>query len=51
MRSFFEDESANVPGFYMNRIRSDWRGYCDALPSGALYHDQNAYLRSTAAMA
>jgi hypothetical protein len=47
MRAFFEGESTTVPNFYVDRIRSDLRGYWNALPAGALYHDQNAYLRST----
>ena len=48
MRAFFEGESTTVPSFYVNRIRDDLQGYWDALPAGALDHDQNAYLRSTA---
>jgi hypothetical protein len=47
MRAFFDGESTTVPSFYVNRIRSDLRGYWRALPPNALYHDQNAYLRST----
>jgi len=47
MRAFFEGESTTVPRFYIDRIRSDLRGYWNALPSDALFHDQNAYLRST----
>ena len=47
MRAFFEGDSTTVPSFYVDRIRSDLRGYWDALPANALYHDQNAYLRST----
>lgn len=49
MRAFFEGQSATVPSFYVNRIRNDLRGYWDALPKDALYHDQNAYLRSSVA--
>jgi len=48
MRAFFEGESTTVPSFYVNRIRNDLQGYWDALPAGALDHDQNAYLQSTA---
>ena len=48
MRAFFEGESTIVPRFYVDRIRNDLQGYWDALPKDALYHDQNAYLRSTA---
>jgi hypothetical protein len=51
MRAFFEGESTTVPRFYVDRIRADLREYWDALPEDALYHDQNAYLRSTAAPA
>jgi len=48
LRAFFDGETATVPRFYVDRIRDDLRGYWDALPEDALYHDQNAYLRSSA---
>jgi hypothetical protein len=48
MRAFFDGESATVPRFYLDRIRRDLQGYWDALPADALFHDPNAYLRSTA---
>jgi hypothetical protein len=47
MRAFFEGESVTVPRFYVDRIRRDLQGYWDALPADALFHDPNAYLRST----
>jgi hypothetical protein len=48
LRAFFDGETATVPRFYVDKIREDLRGYWDALPEDALYHDQNAYLRSSA---
>lgn len=48
LRAYFEGETATVPSFYVDRIRDDLRGYWDALPKGALFHDQNAYLGSMA---
>ena len=48
LRAFFDGETATVPRFYVDRIRDDLQGYWDALPEDALYHDQNAYLRSSA---
>ncbi|HLB10385.1 MAG TPA: hypothetical protein VK617_12670 [Gemmatimonadaceae bacterium] len=47
LRAFFDGETATVPRFYVDKIREDLRGYWDALPEDALYHDQNAYLRSS----
>jgi hypothetical protein len=46
LRHFFEQETSEVPQFYVDRVRKElgllWRW----LPKGALCHDPNAYLRS-----
>ena len=48
LRRFFEGETATVPRFYSDQVRSDLGSLWDALPAGALSHDQNAYLRTQA---
>lgn len=45
-RPFFEQETTELPEFYINKIRSDLGPFWDWLPEGALYHDPNAYLKS-----
>lgn len=51
MRSFFEGETPTVPTFYADRVRRDLGPLWASLPTGALDHDPNAYLKahSTAA--
>jgi hypothetical protein len=51
LRRFFEGESAEPPTFYTDRVRRDLGPWWDALPVGALRHDQNAYLKSHEAVA
>ena len=46
-RSFFEQETEEIPGFFVERIRTDLGEFWDWLPKGAINHDPNAYLRST----
>lgn len=46
IRSFIEGESTRLPQFYEDRVRASLGPLWDALPDGALMHDQNAYLRS-----
>lgn len=46
VRRFVESETTSVPAFYENRVRRDLGPLWDWLPSGALEHDPNAYLRS-----
>ena len=43
---YFEGESDALPAHYENRIRRGLGRFFDALPPGALAHDQNAYLHS-----
>ena len=45
-RAFFEQETEAVPPFYVDRIRRDLGPINDWLPDGALFHDQNAFLKS-----
>jgi len=46
MRRFFEGETADVPAFYVDRVRRDLGPLFERLPAGALDHDPNAYLKS-----
>jgi hypothetical protein len=48
VRSYLEGETDVLPAFYRNRIRRDLGPLYEYLPEGALYHDPNAYLESTA---
>jgi len=49
VRRYFEGQSTELPDFYLSKIRSGLGAFWDALPEGALSHDQNAYLRSQSA--
>nr|WP_298686962.1 radical SAM protein [uncultured Dongia sp.] len=51
VRQFIEGQSPELPKFYSNRIRKSLGSLWDALPEGALMHDQNAYLNSQGATA
>jgi len=46
IRRFIEGESTRLPQFYEDRVRVSLGPLWDALPDGALMHDQNAYLKS-----
>ncbi|MFQ5675763.1 MAG: B12-binding domain-containing radical SAM protein [bacterium] len=45
-RDFFEQETEEVPQFFVDWIKKDLGPLWEWLPEGALYHDQNAYLKS-----
>ena len=45
-RAYFEQETTELPQFYINWIRKDLGPLWDWLPEGALYYDPNAYLKS-----
>lgn len=47
-RAYFEGESTVLPPFYLNIIEKDLGKWWDWLPEGAVYHDQNAYLKKQA---
>ncbi len=44
-RAFFEGETTQIPDFYINLIKKDLGVWWKWLPEGAIYHDQNAYLK------
>jgi hypothetical protein len=45
-RRFYEQETSELPQFYVDRVRKELGVLWEWLPEGALYHDPNAYLRS-----
>jgi hypothetical protein len=45
-RRFYEQETRELPQFYVDRIRKELGLLWQWLPKGALCHDPNAYLRS-----
>ena len=45
-RAYFEQETTELPQFYINRIRKDLGPLWEWLPDGALHYDSNAYLKS-----
>ena len=47
-RQYFEQETTELPQFYMNIIKKELGPLWNWLPDGAIYHDQNAYLNSVA---
>ena len=46
MRRFYDGESRQLPTFYRDKLRRSLGALWEILPSGALMHDQNAYLKS-----
>lgn len=46
VRRYFEQETTELPQFYVDRVRKDLGPLWEWLPQGALYHDPNAYLKS-----
>jgi hypothetical protein len=46
VRRYFEGETTELPQFYLDQVREDLGPLWQWLPPGALYHDQNAYLKS-----
>jgi len=45
-RHFFEQETNELPRFYVDRVRKELGLLWEWLPEGALCHDPNAYLKS-----
>ncbi len=43
-RPYFEQETTQLPRFYLDMVRKDLGPLWDWLPEGALHHDPNAYL-------
>ena len=48
MQRYFEGETTDIPDFWLDRLRRTTGPLYGYLPPGALHHDQNAYLKSTA---
>jgi hypothetical protein len=46
LRRFLEQETTEIPEYFVGRIRKDLGEFWDWLPDGAIYHDPNAYLLS-----
>ena len=46
LRRYFEQETTELPRFYMELAQKDLGRLWQALPEGALHHDPNAYLKS-----
>lgn len=51
VRRFFASEQTALPTVYEDKIRKDLGPLWEALPKGALVHDQNAYLKAHTAKA
>lgn len=45
-RRYFEQETTELPRFYMDLARKDLGALWEWLPEGAMDHDANAYLKS-----
>jgi len=45
-RRFFEQETTEIPKYFVEKIRSDLGEFWEWLPDGAIRHDPNAYLLS-----
>ena len=45
-RPYFEQETGELPGFYVELARRDLGPLWEWLPEGALFHDPCAYLKS-----
>lgn len=43
-RDYFEQQTEELPQFYLDMIKKDLGPLWEYLPEGAIYHDQNAYL-------
>jgi hypothetical protein len=43
-RNYFEQETTDLPQFYMNFVKQDIGPLWEWLPEGSLFHNQNAYL-------
>jgi hypothetical protein len=47
IQRYFRGDTTEIPQFYMDRLRKTLGPFYQYLPEGALYHDPNAYLRSS----
>ena len=48
---YYNQETTELPQFYKDQVRKNMGSLWHWLPPGALYHDQNAYLKSTSEQA
>jgi len=46
IRRYFDQDTTEIPQFYVERVRRDLGPLWQWLPEGALYHDHHAYLKS-----
>ncbi len=46
VRRYFDQETTELPSFYVDQVRKDLGPLWDWLPAGALEHDPNAYRKS-----
>ena len=49
-RRYFDQETTELPQFYVDLVRKDLGALWEWLPEGAMSHDPNAYLKSEMAM-
>jgi radical SAM superfamily enzyme YgiQ (UPF0313 family) len=47
-RAYMEGETAVLPSFFLNMLKKELGKYWEWLPEGAIDHEPNAYLKSTA---
>jgi len=45
-RDYFEQETTELPQFYKDIIKNEMGSLWNWLPEGAMFHDQNAYLKT-----
>jgi hypothetical protein len=50
-RRYFEQETTELPAFFVDRVRRELGPLYEWLPAGALYHDPYAYLKAEEALA
>jgi len=46
LRRFFEQETTEIPKYFVEKIRKDLGEFWEWLPDGAIFHEPNAYLLS-----
>jgi hypothetical protein len=46
--AYFEQQTTELPDFYINIIKNELGPLWEWLPEGAIFHDQNAYLKTIA---
>jgi hypothetical protein len=46
-RDYFEQETSELPQFYLNIIKKELGTLWEFLPEGSIYHNQNAYLEAS----